>query len=316
MIAFGPVPSRRLGQSLGVNNVLPKTCSYSCVYCQLGRTHPMQVERHSHYAPDAVAEAVQAQLTPARAAGQRVDYITFVADGEPTLDVHLGEAIARLKPLGVPIAMISNASLVWREDVRRDLALADWVSLKADAFDEQTWRKIDRPHGSLHLEAIHEGMAAFAADYDGYLATETMLVSNLNDGDTHLERLAAFIATLSPAAAYLSIPTRPPAEPWVRAPDEVSLQHAYHIYSERLEKVEYLIGYEGDAFASTGNAEQDLLSITAVHPMRAEAVIALLARTGDRWDLVEDLVRRGALRAVAHGGHTYYVRKLALSWAD
>jgi len=129
-------------------------CTYSCVYCQLGRTVCSQTGRRPFQSPEAVAAAVRDKLASARRAGERVDYLTFVPDGEPTLDANLGGTIRLLRPLGIPIAVISNGSLLDREDVRFDLAEADWVSFKIDAVSEETWRRVDRPHGRLQLRPI------------------------------------------------------------------------------------------------------------------------------------------------------------------
>ena len=309
-VAFGPVPSRRLGRSLGINNIPPKICTYSCVYCQLGRTRQMQTERREFYSMEDVLHAVESRVRAAQGLGEAIDYLTFVSDGEPTLDTHLGTEIDRLRTLGIGIAVITNASLIWRQDVRDDLAKADWVSLKVDAASERTWRRVDRPHRGLEHVAILKGMHAFATSYGGHLATETMLVKGINDGDDDVARLTDFLAGIEPDVAYLSVPTRPPAEKWVRSPDEETLHRAYQILSERLPRVEYLIGYEGDAFSSTGNAEEDLLSITAVHPMRKDAVVQLLARAGGDWDTVRRLVVDGRLAEVEYRGHTFYLRKL------
>jgi wyosine [tRNA(Phe)-imidazoG37] synthetase (radical SAM superfamily) len=309
MIAFGPVPSRRLGRSLGINNIPPKVCTYACVYCQLGRTIKMQIERQSFYDPEELLHAVQSK---AEKAGGPVDYLTFVTDGEPTLDINLGREIELLKPLDIPVAVITNSSLVWREDVREALMGADWVSLKVDAVEESVWQQIDRPYGRLRLAAILDGMLRFGRDYAGTLATETMLVAGLNDGEGHLRQVADFLARLRPDRAYLSIPTRPPAEAWVQPPNEEILNRAYQVLSKRVEQVEYLIGYEGDAFAFTGNVEEDLLSITAVHPMRENAVDALLARAGVGWPTVRRLIEQGQLVETVYEGRRYYGRKLSL----
>lgn len=310
MIAFGPVPSRRLGRSLGVNNIPPKICTYACVYCQLGRTIKMRVERRAFYEPGEVLRAVRAKVEKAREAGEAIDYLTFVPDGEPTLDVNLGHEIELLKPLEIKIAVITNSSLLWREDVREDLMSADWVSLKVDATREKVWRKIDRPHGTLRLAPILDGMLEFANVYAGELVTETMLVAGVNDGDEHVGEIAGFLARLEPTSAYLSIPTRPPAEKWVRAPGEQAVNRAYQTLNESVAHVEYLIGYEGNAFAFTGNVEDDLLSITAVHPMREEAVSEFLARAGADWAVVHRLVAEGQLIEAEYEGHKFYVRKL------
>jgi wyosine [tRNA(Phe)-imidazoG37] synthetase (radical SAM superfamily) len=310
MIAFGPVPSRRLGRSLGINNIPPKICTYSCVYCQLGRTIKMQVKRQRFYDPDRVVREVRDKVEKAQERGEAIDYLTFVPDGEPTLDVNLGREIEALKDLRIKIAVISNASLVWQEDVREDLAKADWVSLKVDAASEQAWRRVDRPQGTLQLNKIQDGMLAFSRDYQGVLATETMLIKGLNDDQDTVKEVANFLARLAPDVAYLSIPTRPPAEPWAQAPSEEAINQAYQIISEKVQHVEYLIGYEGNAFAFTGDIEEDLLSITSVHPMREDAVHDVLERADGDWDAVRRLVTEGKLVEVEHGDHRFYLRKL------
>jgi wyosine [tRNA(Phe)-imidazoG37] synthetase (radical SAM superfamily) len=310
MIAFGPVPSRRLGRSLGVNNIPPKVCTYACVYCQLGRTIKMQVTRPAFYEPEEVITAVQDKVERAMEAGEKVDYLSFVPDGEPTLDANLGCEIELLRPLGIKIAVITNASLIWRQDVREALVKADWVSLKIDSTREEVWRRLDRPYRTLQLASILDGMLEFVGAYTGELVTETMLVEGVNDSADCIGEVADFLAQLKPARAYLSIPTRPPAEEWVRAPGEEVINRAYQILSERVGQVECLIGYEGNAFAFTGDVEGDLLSITAVHPMRKEAVSEFLTRAGADWSIVHRLIDRGQLVETTYEGRTFYVRKL------
>ncbi|MBN2085543.1 MAG: radical SAM protein [Anaerolineales bacterium] len=310
--AFGPVPSRRLGKSLGINNIPPKTCTYSCVYCQVGRTTEMRVDRRSFYDPEAVFRDAREMVEQAKTNGERVDYLTFVPDGEPTLDVHLGGMISLLKPLGIPIGVITNGSLVWREDVREELAQADWVSLKIDSVREAVWRAVDRPHKALRPDSILAGMLDFAKGYTGKLVTETMLVAGHNDGADDVRDIADFLVRLNPDTAYLSIPTRPPAEKRVHIPEAETLNRAYQILTGKVKSTEFLIGYEGNAFAFTGDTEADLLSITAVHPMREEAVRDLLARAGAGWPLVERLKARGDLVESAYEGHRYFLRKFNL----
>ena len=159
-------------------------------------------------------------------------------DGEPTLDGNLGEEIKMLRPLGTAIAVISNASLVWRPDVREALAKADWVSLKVDSVKDESWRRTNRPHGDLRLASILEGIAEFARVYRGELVTETMLVRGVNDDDAGVGETARFIATLDPRTAYLSVPTRPPADEWVRAPTEVVVTRAFQAFNGELGNVE------------------------------------------------------------------------------
>ena len=306
---FGPVPSRRLGHSLGINNIPPKICTYSCVYCQIGRTINMRVDREPFYNPEDILRVVQKRVEGVEAAGETVDYLTFVPDGEPTLDINLKREIGLLKPLGVPIAVISNASLIWQEQVREDLMEANWVSLKVDAVDESVWRRVDRPHKKLNLDAILEGALSFSRSYQGKLVTETMLAANVNDAEENLRQVADFLARLRPAVAYLAIPTRPPAVESVRPPDEHVVNRAYQILNEKVDSLEYLTGYEGDAFASTGNVQEDLLSITAVHPMREEAVDTLLKKAGGDWASVHQLVAENQIIETQYGGKTYYIRR-------
>jgi wyosine [tRNA(Phe)-imidazoG37] synthetase (radical SAM superfamily) len=310
MIAFGPVPSRRLGRSLGVNNIPPKVCTYSCVYCQLGRTIQMQIEHCAFYEPEEISKAVRDKVERARESGEPIDYLTFVPDGEPTLDVNLGREIELLRSLGIKIAVITSASLIWREDVREALMKADWLSLKLDSTREEVWRRINRPHRTLRLVSILDGMLEFAKVYRGELVTETMLVEGVNDSDDHVREVADFLVRLKPAVAYLSIPTRPPAEEWVRSPIEEAINRAYQILTERVDQAEYLIGYEGDAFAFTGSVEEDLLSITAVHPMREEAVSEFLARARADWSIVRALINQGQLIEMDYEGRKFYMRKL------
>jgi wyosine [tRNA(Phe)-imidazoG37] synthetase (radical SAM superfamily) len=310
MMAYGPVPSRRLGRSLGINHVPPKACTYSCVYCQLGRTTQMGCERREFYFFEEVVRAVEEQVERTHERGEVIDYLTFVPDGEPTMDLNLGREMGLLKPLGIKIAVISNGSLMWREDVRRELTGADWVSLKVDAVTDGVWRKVDRPHRRLWLEVILDGMRAFREVFRGELTTETMLVKGINDGDDEIARITGFLGELRPDKAYLAVPTRPPTEDWVEPPDEETLNRAYQSFAKRLDDVEYLIGYEGDAFAFTGNVEEDLLSITSVHPMREDAVETLLKRAKADWSNVDDLIQEGKLIQLDYLGRRFYMRRI------
>jgi wyosine [tRNA(Phe)-imidazoG37] synthetase (radical SAM superfamily) len=314
-IAFGPVPSRRLGRSLGINNIPPKSCSYACVYCQVGRTVDLIAERRAFRPPEEVVCHVETRVREVRERGETIDYLTFVSDGEPTLDVHLGREIVGLRPLGIRVAVLSNASLVGRGDVQADLLRADWVSLKVDAVREDTWRRVNRPHGRLRLGDALQGGLRFSRRFRGTLATETLLVAGLNDDETQVDELGRYLQALEPDVAYLSIPTRPPAEACVRPPGDDVVFRAWQLLSERLAgtRVELLLGHEGNAFATTGDARADILSITAVHPMREDAVADILARTGEGWPVVEDLLADGRLARREHGGRTFFVRRFARS---
>lgn len=310
MLTFGPVPSRRLGRSLGINNIPPKFCSYSCLYCQVGRTANKEVGLRTFYQPDEIFQAVKAQISAAQAVGEKVDYLTFVPDGEPTLDIHLGETIDLLRSLNIRIAVISNASLVWCEEIQAVLNKADLVSLKVDTVDDVLWHKINQPHESLKLSKILQGIGKFAKQYQGELITETMLLAGINDNSEAISGVADFLQEIQPDKAYIAVPTRPTAEVNITSPGEEVIVQAYNMFSEKLADVEYLIGYEGNAFAYTGNIEQDLLSITAVHPMREDAVNEMLVNTGLSWDVIQTLLDNNKLKKVEFSGKNFYVRQL------
>jgi wyosine [tRNA(Phe)-imidazoG37] synthetase (radical SAM superfamily) len=216
-----------------------------------------------------------------------------------------------LSSLGIKTAVISNASLIWRKDVREDLKKVDWVSLKIDSADREVWRRVNRPYGALRLESILAGILEFAETYKGDLTTETMLVKGVNDSTDRMSEIADFLARLRPVKAYLSIPTRPPAEKWVRPPSEAIISQAYRILQGRIDRVGCLMEYEGNAFALTGDVVEDLLAITAVHPMRKDAMQDFLERAGANWSIVETLIAEDQLSETEHGGQKFYKRKFA-----
>ena len=312
MIAFGPVPSRRLGHSLGINNIPPKNCTYSYVYCQLGNTTRMEVERQPFYKPELIFREVDEKVDKATSKGESIDYLTFVPDGEPTLDIALDKEIDILKKLRIRIAIITNASLINRADVRKALAKADLVSIKVDTVNESIWHKINRPHGFLNLNTILDGILKFSEEYKGELITETMLINGINDTEDEVEKVAEFLNKLGPRMTYIAIPTRPPAEKWVKTASEQDVNMVYQKFSETLgsERTEYLIGYEGNAFAFTGNIEADLLSITSVHPMREDAVEEFLKKADADWCIVKKLINEEKLIELEYQGYRFYMRKL------
>jgi len=311
MISFGPVPSRRLGKSLGINNIPPKICTYSCVYCQLGRTVKMNVERKEFYKTEELFKDVRGRVEETRKKNKDIDYLTFVPDGEPTLDINLGKEIDCLKSLNVKIAVITNASLLLRDDVKKDLKNADLVSVKIDTVNEKTWKKINRPHPSLKLSKILEGISKFGQEFNGILYTETMLVKGLNDNMKEIEEIADFIEKLSAEKSYISIPIRPPAEKWVKSPSEVSINKAYQIFKEKNIDVELLIGYEGNEFTSTGDIRQDILSITSVHPIREEGMEELLRGANSDWEIIENLKNEKKIVEVKYKGKRFYMKNLS-----
>lgn len=307
MIAFGPVPSRRLGYSLGINHIPAKHCSYSCVYCQVGRTNKMEIERKEFYPIDQVICDVEKKVLECSQVGKVIDYLTLVPDGEPTLDINLGNIIKSLKQFQIPIAVISNASLINRLDVQEELLQADWVSLKVDAIDEQIWRMIDRPHRALSLANILNGILEFRQKFCGKLVSETMLADGLNDNEKAASQLCEFLLNLHPFLSYLSIPTRPPAETRITAPSPDALQKFLKICAEQIPFLDLLFETEVGDFVSTGNFAEDVLSITAVHPLREQALKEMVINTGNKWEIVEDLLASGKISCVSYRNDKFFL---------
>jgi len=310
MLIFGPVPSRRLGRSLGINHIPPYVCSYSCVYCQLGRVKKMQAARQQFYHTDILMREVEKKISKTVDANESIDYLAFVPDGEPTLDINLGKVIDRVQSFNIPIAVITNSSLIWKDDVQEDLCKADWVSLKIDTTRKSVWKRMNRPFHSLSFQKILDGLIVFSGKFKGHLVTETMLANGYNHDVNQIRETAEFIQNLSADTAYISVPTRPPAEKKIRPPSEKQLVQAYRLFCSQLKKVEYLTGYEGNTFALTGDAETDLLAITSVHPMRKDAVDAFLQKAGAKWSLVRRLMEENKMTETEYSNQIYYIKNL------
>lgn len=299
-----------MGRSLGVNNIPPKYCSYSCVYCQLGITYNLTIERRQFYEPKEIFKEAKEKIIRLKEIGEKVDFITFVPDGEPTLGINLGEEIRMLKSFSIPVAVITNSSLLFLESVRQDLYEADLVSLKVDTVSELTFKKINRPNHFLNLDSIFDGIVEFSKVFKGKLITETMLVKGINDSGEELKDIASFIAKINPSKSYISIPTRPPAESWVIPPEEEVLNMAYQIFREKIKNVNMLITPEEGEFTITDDLQEDLLSIVSVHPIREEEIHKLLSEKRSDFSLVNELIKEGKIKKVKYNNKIFYIRKL------
>lgn len=309
MISFGPVPSRRLGKSLGINNIIsPKVCSYGCIYCQVGQTPRKSIIRDTFFKPDYIYREAAEHLKRLNK-DDFPDYITIVSNGEPTLDINLGRTIKLLKTLEKPVAVITNASLIDQESVREDLLLADWVSLKLDAPDEATWKKINRPAPGIDYHRMLKHMYLFAGLYKGELRTETMVVAGLNDSEDKFSSLAESIKKINPGIAYLSVPTRPPAERTVSPPDADKLNHGWQIFTDMNIKTEFLTGFEGTNTGHTGNIYEDILNITAVHPLREDSLAELLRKDNAGPEVIKSLIKQRLIKTSKYKGHRYFIRE-------
>ena len=269
MYVFGPVPSRRLGRSLGVSPIPPKTCSYSCVYCQLGRTTRLQSKRESFYAKEEILEEVLRALdrsTP--------DFVTFTGDGEPTLCRDLGWLIRSVRSsCDVPIAVITNGSLMFRKDVRQDLEKADLVMPSLDAGDPSTFFEINRPHGCIDLNRVVEGLVEFNHGFTGRLWLEVMLVKGLNDSRKSLTAVKELADAIKPDKVDLLTPIRPPAESWVEPPDRRKLLEAKRIFGDLIpfgESESGPIDIEGYP-----DARKAIYETSSRHPLRLDQAMEI-----------------------------------------
>lgn len=270
---FGPVPSRRLGQSLGIDPIPQKTCNWNCVYCQLGRSTPMTNERQE-YIPSAAILAEVSEALRNHAPGE-IDWVTFVGSGEPTLHSGLGEMIRQVKArTSLPVAVITNGALLYLPEVRADLLAADAVLPTLDAGTADLYRKINRPWPELTFERLVNGFIAFRAEYSGKLWVEVMLIRGMNDSEEALREIAAVLRRVKPDQVHLSLPVRPPAESWVRPADEEGLLRAQAI----LGNVVHVLTPVQGKFDLSGyeSLDEAILSIITRHPMREDDLLATL----------------------------------------
>jgi len=306
MIAFGPIPSRRLGRSLGINNIPPKFCSYSCVYCQVGLTTQISVEPQEFYSPMIIYTEVRDRLEDLKFNKERIDYLSFVPDGEPTLDVNLYETIQLLQDFGIKIAVFTNSSLIWKKEVQEALKLADYVSVKIDAINESTWKHINHPALSLNLNKILDGIMEFKEIYNGTLVTETMLIDGMNDNEDELIKVAHFIVKVDPEIAYLTIPTRPTPLINIHRPEREKTKNVYRIVKSIFNNTELLDEYEGNEFSTSSETEESLISIMAVHPMRKDAVEKYLKKSNSNWKTVKKLMDEKKIKELDYDGYKFY----------
>ena len=272
---FGPVPSRRLGQSLGIDTIPLKTCNWNCVYCQLGRTMPVTNERREYYPREEIVGEVRQSLA-AHGPGE-IDWVTFVGSGEPTLHSDTGWLIRQVKELtDLPVAVITNGSLLYRSEVRQELMVADAVMPTLDAGTPELYRRINRPHSEVTFARLVEGLVTFSAAYEGRLWPEVMLVRGLNDTEEALRAIAAIFQRVNPDEIHISLPTRPPAETWVEPPDEEGLMRAQAILGD----VAQVLHPAHGTFDLSGDLDvtDAVVGIITRHPMSEEDLMQALER--------------------------------------
>jgi wyosine [tRNA(Phe)-imidazoG37] synthetase (radical SAM superfamily) len=280
---YGVVPSRRLGRSLGVSPIPLSTCTYSCVYCQLGRTKNMQYKREPFYCVTDIIE----QLKPFCDREEDFDVITLVGEGEPTLYSRLGELIEAIKVLfNKKVVLITNGSLFYKKDVQDDIMNADIIMPSLDAWDEASFKKVNRPYGKIKFEEMYNGLQEFRERYLGEFYLESMCVSGITDVGDSQEKLIKKIQGLRPDKVFINTPVRPPADAWVkRCSDEFvrSFQDYFEVYAD----VEIP---DKDIFSTRENIYEAILDIIQRHPLNRDNIKKFcLARDEDSESILKRL---------------------------
>ena len=301
---FGPVPSRRLGRSLGISPIPNKTCNYSCIYCQLGRTNKMTNIRKEYFPLKDILSEFEAYLKDS----DQFDVVSIVGEGEPTLYSRLGELIHELKVLtDKPVAVITNSALLSDPAVREELYEADIVLPSMDSCDADTYRKIDRPYGRLKFEDTYEGLITFSKNFKGQLFLEVMLMDGINDDPESLMRFKELFKAIRYEKLYINTPVRPPAESYAKISSPEAIQNA----------VDILGGISIDALANGGffseiaDDYEAILSIIGRHPMNQHEVRGFLDSRGnsDPDAIFDRLANDDAVILTEYKGYFTYRRK-------
>ncbi len=298
---FGPVPSRRLGLSLGVDLIPPKTCSYDCLYCQIGKTTCKEIEPAS-YVP---VEAVIAELDETLAK-VKPDYVTFSGSGEPTLHVELGRLIAYVKEkTGAKVAVLTNGSLLYRPEVRERLLKADMIMPTLSTVRENTFRLIHQPHDDLSVTRLVEGLRSLRKSFTGQLFIEVMLLAGFNDREEEIEALRQAILEIAPDRVQLNTVVRPPADAKAIPLDRKKLEYIKKVFGECAEIIATAPVREKQHFRGTLSAA--VLEMARRRPVTVEDVAAALDAPLLEVDkTVKALVNKGELREQTHLEKHYF----------
>ncbi|MCI9413793.1 MAG: radical SAM protein [Clostridiales bacterium] len=301
---FGPVPSRRLGRSLGISPLPDKTCNYSCVYCQLGRTVHMTNTRSLFYPVEEITEEFDRWLRQEEGAADRFDVVTVVGEGEPTLYAGLGDLLAALQErTDKPLAVITNSALLTDPAVAEELLLADIVLPSLDGFDEDSFRRVDRPYGRLDFQEITAALGRFSRLYTGQLWLEIMLVESLNDREEAIPLYQGLLKDIRHDRLYINTPVRPPAEPSVRpvSPDRLAR------FAQELGGVSIDALTTGAFHSEVTDDYEAVLGIIRRHPMNQYEIAGFLeARQADPVPLLTRLEEDPGVETVRYKGYVTY----------
>lgn len=302
---FGPVSSRRLGQSLGVDPLPMKTCNWSCAYCQLGRTVPLTSTRKDYFPPEEILAEVREVLSGSDR--PHIDWISLVGSGEPLLVASLGHLIRGIRAVSpIPIALITNGSLFFLPEVRRDVLDVQAVLPSVDAGSAEVYRRINRPHPQATFERHIEGLIELRKEFSGKIWPEVMLVKGINDTEQALQDIANVLKRIRPDQIHISTPVRPPAEDWVRSPDEAALRRAADILGE----IACVIPpAEATAdLTDRGDIQETLINMISRHPVADVELRKVLGHRGqaEAEDALAALKAGGKVKVVERNGQMYW----------
>jgi len=234
---YGPVPSRRLGRSLGVDLVPFRTCTYDCIYCQLGRTTDKTVERREWAPISRIIDQVKAKLE------SKPDYIALSGSGEPTLHSKIGEVISQIKATtDIPVAVLTNGSLLWLPEVRFALMAADLVLPSLDAGNDRLFQYVNRPHPDVHFGRILDGLVKFRNEFAGEYWLEVFLLGGATTVEVQIQLFAHYVRLIGPDKVQVNTVSRPPAEDFAMA---VPFERLKEIASQLSEKAEVIVTDRG-----------------------------------------------------------------------
>ena len=298
---FGPVASRRLGRSLGVDLLPFKTCTLDCVFCECGGTTACTALRAEHVPVDAVMAEMRAWLD----AGGTADMITLAGSGEPTLHTRFGDIIRAIKAATpIPVCLLTNGTLLHLPEVRRDAMLADVVVPSLNAADEATFVRICRPCGDCTFEKHVAGLRAFAAEYKGEFWLEVFVVPGINDDVTCMRRIAALAAELKPRKIQLNTAVRPPAVESVTAAPAGTLERLAPLFTPQAEIV---ASHRGGGKATPAGSDEAVLQLLERRPGTMDDIAhGLGIAPAKAAEIVERLMGRGLVQAGQRGGEVYY----------
>lgn len=267
---YGPVPSRRMGLSLGVSPLIEKRCNYSCAYCQLGKTKHMTNSRSEFIPLEKILEEFDHYINNNKDA---FDVVTIVGEGEPTLYSRLGELIRNLKKkTDRPVAVITNGALLYEPTIQKELMAADIVLPSLDAYNQASYRKINRPHGTINFDQMLQGLIDFSTIYPGQLWIEIMFVKGMNDSTEAISKFKAILNKIKYNRLFINVPIRPPAENWVECPSDEQI--AYAVTTLNGVSIENLLS---NGFGSQIKDDYDaVMSIINRHPMNQYEIEAFL----------------------------------------